>query len=1140
MKHSGSANKLRNRLLSILLALMLALGCVGFSLAEPAEEEDEPISNEWLDESFDEVDAFDLGDGEEGNGLPGEGGDVDLPADGDADLPGEGGGDVDLPADGDGDLQVEDPQPVDAEQGGAVVAPEDGGNGTDAPAEGATAGDAEGGEVVEGGEDVEDEDADADGDAEGEEDEDAEDEDGEEDEEDEDGEEELAEDEDAEELTEDALEGEMMPMLAPDDGGAAFELPASVNVAAKEFYTIGCANAEWATKELVFSGYNKKYAVPYVTKDADGKVTAIRIKGVKAKKSTTITIKTKTTNDDGTTTLEQVGDPIKVYVKAAAKSLALSAANVGIVKGDVLELRASIASPKGATTQLKWSIDAGGEEIIAFDEEDEGYRNTFILGNPGTMKIKALKPGTAVVRVTNAAGKLARTCTVTVEADADSVLKSITMPETPSITLGLKETFDLRHAIYGIKLFNEAGEELSTESSDEEGGPHTTNAKLRYASSKTKYVTVSADGLITGKKAGASVVTISSYNGVKKTVKVTVKKKKATSIKMAGQTETVTLGSGTYFKPSVSFSKNGACFLYWESSDPGVFPVTGEDRFTTMGPGGPVTLTVSNKEGTLTQSLTINVVDYDPAIVVTSRDADATVPFSHIREADEPIQVYVKKKAYIKGTLGKLDDNGTPEAWFDDNFEPLEDVVMVKGLSKKVKKLFTASASKNIVTVTGKKKGSNSITLYTRGGMQRVVRVQVLAAPKKITIPEDHPVYMNIGDTWALMGPNPIGGLTYGSSDKKVIDVDNFGLMKAVGEGTATITVQYSKKVKATCKITVGLEIGGDPVTPDTGSTEKVKAIQRRLVELGLLPGTTAEVSGVYDDATKAAVQAFQTYAADHGYGVTAGDGSSVDAKTLAAMDECVGKGIVFDDEGEPNMPDWHIDDDQPISLGDTGEAVKVIQGLLKAYFEDELALTEGEYKEATQQAVQAFQNLNSLEVTGSVDSATFAKLQAAVNNGQTHVMPSDGLFEIDGNRIVKYNGAESDGAVITIPEKSNITGFEVQSIDKDVFKGKTFITGVTFEKASAILLIGDSAFEGCTGLANITIPANVYEIGAAAFKGTAITSVTIPSGVEEIAASTFEDCAELTTVTIPDGVTTIGQAAFKNCAKLATMKAPS
>ena len=81
---------------------------------------------------------------------------------------------------------------------------------------------------------------------------------------------------------------------------------------------------------------------------------------------------------------------------------------------------------------------------------------------------------------------------------------------------------------------------------------------------------------------------------------------------------------------------------------------------------------------------------------------------------------------------------------------------------------------------------------------------------------------------------------------------------------------------------------------------------------------------------------------------------------------------------------------------------------------------------------------------------------------------------------------------------------------------------------------IGDSAFNGYSGLTSVTIPDSVTSIGYSAFSGcSGLTSVTIPDSVTSIGSGAFEYCSGLTSVTIGNGVTSIGYSAFGGCYKL-------
>jgi hypothetical protein len=93
----------------------------------------------------------------------------------------------------------------------------------------------------------------------------------------------------------------------------------------------------------------------------------------------------------------------------------------------------------------------------------------------------------------------------------------------------------------------------------------------------------------------------------------------------------------------------------------------------------------------------------------------------------------------------------------------------------------------------------------------------------------------------------------------------------------------------------------------------------------------------------------------------------------------------------------------------------------------------------------------------------------------------------------------------------------------------------------ASVTQIGDYAFNGCTSLASITIPASVTQIGVRAFYGcTSLASITLPESVTQIGLRAFYDCTSLASITIPASVTQIGEGAFNNCTSLASIMIPA
>ena len=92
-----------------------------------------------------------------------------------------------------------------------------------------------------------------------------------------------------------------------------------------------------------------------------------------------------------------------------------------------------------------------------------------------------------------------------------------------------------------------------------------------------------------------------------------------------------------------------------------------------------------------------------------------------------------------------------------------------------------------------------------------------------------------------------------------------------------------------------------------------------------------------------------------------------------------------------------------------------------------------------------------------------------------------------------------------------NSTKLEVTSGgSSSKYLGKVVIPkSVTYNgKTYSVTSIGTRAFEGCTGLAYVTIPNSVTSISHIAFGGcSSLTSITIPNSVTSIGSSAFYDC---------------------------------
>ena len=122
--------------------------------------------------------------------------------------------------------------------------------------------------------------------------------------------------------------------------------------------------------------------------------------------------------------------------------------------------------------------------------------------------------------------------------------------------------------------------------------------------------------------------------------------------------------------------------------------------------------------------------------------------------------------------------------------------------------------------------------------------------------------------------------------------------------------------------------------------------------------------------------------------------------------------------------------------------------------------------------------------------------------------------------------------ANITIPNS-------VTSIEGGAFAWCHSLIDITIP--DSVTSIGDAAFNGCDSLTIVTIPNNVTTIGNWTFLDCeSLISVTIPNGVTSIGGHAFDGCQSLTNITIPDSVTSIGELAFLACTQLNNISIPS
>jgi len=87
-----------------------------------------------------------------------------------------------------------------------------------------------------------------------------------------------------------------------------------------------------------------------------------------------------------------------------------------------------------------------------------------------------------------------------------------------------------------------------------------------------------------------------------------------------------------------------------------------------------------------------------------------------------------------------------------------------------------------------------------------------------------------------------------------------------------------------------------------------------------------------------------------------------------------------------------------------------------------------------------------------------------------------------------------------------------------------------TYTVPQSVIMIGNSAFTGCSTLGNVVMGSNVTSIGSSAFHGCGLTNIMIGVSVTNIGNGAFADCDDLTDLIIPASVSSLGDGVFRGC----------
>ena len=167
-----------------------------------------------------------------------------------------------------------------------------------------------------------------------------------------------------------------------------------------------------------------------------------------------------------------------------------------------------------------------------------------------------------------------------------------------------------------------------------------------------------------------------------------------------------------------------------------------------------------------------------------------------------------------------------------------------------------------------------------------------------------------------------------------------------------------------------------------------------------------------------------------------------------------------------------------------------------------------------------------------------FAAATGRCGDSITWTLDDSGNLTLSGSGEMWNNGYD-DSPFKDYEIRKATVEYGITSIGESAFLGCRGMTELTLP--NSVTSIGGNAFEGCNGLTELILPNSVTSIGNAAFFGcSSLTELILPNSVTSIGDSAFEGCSGLTELTLPNSVTSIGGNAFEGCSGLTELTLPN
>ena len=678
-----------------------------------------------------------------------------------------------------------------------------------------------------------------------------------------------------------------------------------------------------------------------------------------------------------------------------------------------------------------------------------------------------------------------------------------------------------------------------------------TDKSVTWSFDKPSIATITNDGVVAIHNEGTVVFTVTTNDGGF-TDSCTINIKKPTTVVPVSSVSlnktTLTLDKGDSGTLTASVLPKDATnqAVTWSTSSDAVATVDSNGKITAVGKG----------------EATITATSADNAAIKATCKVTVNVPVTGVSLDKDEETLSINETLQLKATVSPKDASNSNVTWKSSN------------------ELVATVSDSGLVTAK-EKAGETTITVTTEdGAISATCKINVVVPVTGVTL-DKTTLALKVGESGKFTATVKPADATnknvdWTASDESVATVDGEGNVKAVGEGTAVITVEtVDGKKTDTCTVTV-IKVPVSSITlnkteaeleeEDTLTLKATIAPEDASYNTVTWTSDNESVATVDENGKVTAISVGTATIKATADGKTAECTITVEKKVIAVeritlnMTEAkmiVGredlelKATVYPGNATYPTVTWKSSDEKVAKVDSNGKVTAVAAGeatitAAADAMEAKCVITVGTESDGI--LMYSFTDgwNKHASVTGYVESGISAQ------EGRITI-PSE-YMGYNVTEIAADAFSECSSLIeITISEGVEIiesSAFsECEKLTKVVLPNTiTFMNGSVFRNCSNLSSINIptgvkdipyEAFYGCTNLKGVSIPDNITLIRGGAFSCSGLETITIPGSVETISSLAFKDCSDLTTVVLEENIETIETNAFGGCTKLESITIP-